>query len=245
MSMTAAIAALAILQTPLPPPMVVKIPGSLESITLAATPSGPGVKGMWVATTEVTWDVYDIYAYRLDQTEDQRAQGVDAASRPSKPYGAPDRGFGHQGFAAIGVTYNAATEFCKWLSAKTGKSFRLPTEAEWEHAARAGAAADPKLEETAWFWDNSDSQAQAVGKKKPNAWGLHDVLGNASEWAMGKDGVPVTCGGSWRDKAPQVGFRARAKQTPKWNENDPQNPKSKWWLSNAPFVGFRIVMDRP
>ncbi len=58
-----------------------------------------------MSKTEVTWDAYDVFAFKLDMTEEQRAKGVDAASRPSNPYGAPDRGMGHQGYPAVSLTY--------------------------------------------------------------------------------------------------------------------------------------------
>jgi formylglycine-generating enzyme required for sulfatase activity len=198
---------------------------------------------LWIGEREVTWDLFGVWAFRLDQTEDEMATGVDAESRPSRPYGAPDRGFGHTGYPAIGMTFDSAKQFCVWLSAKTGKRYRLPTEAEWEYAARAGSREAPSLETSSWFWDNADDKTHPVARKKPNAWGLYDMLGNVSEWATDADGKPVACGGSFLDKAADVGFSARARQTPRWNSTDPQNPKSRWWLSDAPFVGFRLVRE--
>jgi formylglycine-generating enzyme required for sulfatase activity len=229
-------------------PYVEKIPGTLVSFKMAAIPDGKlgehAIKGIWMSETEVTWDVFDIWAFRLDQSPADVAKGVDAQSRPSRPYGAPDRGFGHAGYAALGMTFGGAEQFCKWLSAKTNKKYRMPTEAEWEYAARAGSSSEPSdLESVAWYWDNAEDVAHPVGKKKPNAWGLFDMLGNTAEWAKDAEAKPVTCGGSWASKRPDVGFSARARQIPKWNDNDPQNPKSKWWLSNAPFVGFRVVCE--
>ena len=67
-----------------------------------------------------------------------------------------------------------------------------------------------KLEDVAWFWDNADHAAQPVGKKKPNAWGLFDTLGNTWEWAIKADGEAVVCGGSYDDKAANVHFGARS-----------------------------------
>ena len=239
-------------------PYTESIPGSLVKFEMVPIPGGTvtqagatkptQVKPFWIAKTEVTWDAFDIFVFRLDQTEEQKAAGADAASRPSKPYGAPDRGFGHQGYPALAMTYHSAEQYCKWLSAKTGKKYRLPTEAEWEYAARAGNGATAPmgkddLSKVAWYWDTTEDKTQAVGTKAANAWGIHDVLGNVAEWCTGQGGTPVVRGGSYYDKAEKVQFAAREQQTPAWNANDPQNPKSRWWLANAPFVGFRVVCE--
>jgi formylglycine-generating enzyme required for sulfatase activity len=232
-------------------PFEQKVTGHLVKFKMVPLPDGKitvngkekQVKGLWMSETEVTWDLFDIWAFRLDQTPDEQAQGVDAKARPSKPYGAPDRGFGHHGFPALAMTHHAAEEFCQWLSRKTGRKYRLPTEAEWEYAAQAGNAATPELEQVAWFWDNADDKTQPVAKKKANAWGLYDMLGNVAEWSQGEDGKPVVRGGSWRDKRDKVGFSVRALQVPAWNNTDPQNPKSRWWLSDGPFIGIRLVCE--
>lgn len=231
--------------------MEVKIPGHLAAFQMVKLPEGRitiggkevAIEPVWMATTETTWDVFDIYAFRLDLTQEQQATEVEAKVRPSKPYGAPDRGFGHSGFAALGMTDNSAQRFCEWLSKKTGKKFRLPTEAEWEYAARAGAVNEPPLADVAWFWDNADDTTHPVSKKKPNAWGLFDMLGNTWEWTIGNDGKPVVCGGSYAEKSNNVKFSARKHYDPKWQEADAHVPKSKWWLSDGPFIGMRVVCD--
>lgn len=126
------------------------------------------------------------------------------------------------------VSWDEAKEFCKRLSEKTGKSFTLPSEAQWEYACRAGSEGDfcfgndeGKLGEYAWYRDNSDGQTQPVGRKKPNAFGLYDMHGNVFEWMEDDwhhsyEGAPadgsawvdesraearVARGGSWRDVA--------------------------------------------
>jgi formylglycine-generating enzyme required for sulfatase activity len=204
------------------------------------------IKPMWMSKTEVTWDMYDVWAYQFDLTEEQKAAGVDAKSRPSKPYGAPDRGFGHQGYPALAVTDRSAKNFCEWLSKKTGKHYRLPTQAEWEYACRAGV--DEKDERTpltdrAWYVDNADEKTHPIASKKPNAWGFYDMLGNVGEWVINPDGNSVVIGGSYVDEAEDVACDKVKTQKPNWNITDPQNPKSRWWLSDAWFVGFRIVCD--
>ncbi len=206
------------------------------------------INGFWLGRTEVTWDEYDVFLYKLDLT-DEEEENTDAYSRPSRPYGAPDMGWGHHGYPAINIHYQAAEQYCRWLSHKTGKKFRLPTEIEWEYACRAGAweAAPFKdralLDRLAWFVDNSGKKTHPAGQKQPNPWGLYDMLGNVAEWCQGVDGKPVVRGGSFKDPFEKVHPGAREPFSPDWQASDPQQPKSKWWLTDAPFVGFRVLCE--
>ena len=111
-------------------------------------------------------------------------------TRPTPPYADETFGFGRNGQPVICITHHAAMEYCRWLSAKTGKIYRLPTEAEWEYACRAGTKTayfwgdDPaKLDEYAWDVNNAEKPMK-VGKKKPNPWGLYDMHGNVAEWCL-------------------------------------------------------------
>jgi formylglycine-generating enzyme required for sulfatase activity len=155
----------------------------------------------WMGKHEVTWDEYDQFAFSMDLRRKKR-EGVDlaqqpegetaadAVTRPTPPYADETFGLGRRGQPVICITHHAAMEYCRWLSAKTGKVYRLPTEAEWEYACRAGSTTaysfgdDPdKLQEYAWYVDNAE-KPQPVGRKKPNAWGLYDLHGNVSEWCL-------------------------------------------------------------
>lgn len=204
----------------------------------------------WIAKTETTFDLFDVFVYALDEADPSSPPEIDGVTRPSKPYIPPDRGYGHQGYAAIGMSYRNATEFCHWLSKKTGRRYRLPTETEWEFACRAGSKGryffgdDPaQLGDYAWYAETTENTTKPVGTKKPNAFGLHDVLGNVQEWCQGEDGQPVTRGGSFRDGAEHVTCDTRVPPSARWNASDPQVPKSQWWMVDCSFVGFRVVCE--
>jgi formylglycine-generating enzyme required for sulfatase activity len=175
---------------------------------------------------------------------------------------------GKRGYPAICMTQHAARMFCKWLSVKTGRYYRLPTEAEWEYACRAGTTTaysfgnDPAgLDDHAWFKDNSDRKYQKVGQKKPNPWGLYDMHGNVAEWVLdqyveeGYDKLAlknplviptvlfprVVRGGSWEDRPDRCRSASRYGSDETWKEQDPQEPQSIWYHTDALWVGFRIV----
>src|SRR5215217_4156312 len=213
-----------------PPPEAGKpykqdIPGSTISIDMVPLPAGEiklkddgeaaKIKPLFMSKQEITWDSFDIFAFQLDMSDKEKATGVDAKSRPSRPYGAPDHGFGHHNYAAIHITRYAAEQFCLWLSKKTGRTYRLPTEAEWTYACRAGGdAAKPEaIDKVAWYWDNSDDKTHPVGQKEPNAWGLYDMLGNAAEYieipGEPANAKPTAAGGSYDDKPEDVSCAAR------------------------------------
>ena len=155
----------------------------------------------WMGKCEVTWDEFNEYCFSLDIKRKQR-EGVDIARQPAtetaadavtrstKPYADMTFGFGSRSNPAICMTHHAAMEYTRWISAKTGKTYRLPTEAEWEYAARAGSTtaysfgdSPDELGEYAWYVENAE-KPMPVGKKKPNPWGLHDIHGNVSEWCV-------------------------------------------------------------
>src|SRR5207253_1251190 len=127
-----------------------------------------------------------------EENEKRIKADADAVTGPTKPYADETFGHGRDGpRPVLCITHHAAMEYCRWLSKKTGKTYRLPTEAEWEYACRAGTTTayafgdDPKqLEENGWFAGNSEESPHPVGQKKPNAWGLHDMHGNAAEWCL-------------------------------------------------------------
>lgn len=235
------------------------------------------VSPFWMSTVEITWDLYSLFVSRewdryqvVKSVDSEVSVDVDAVSGATTPYVEMSFGMGTDNYPAICMTQFAAVKFCEWLSAMTGHFYRLPTEAEWEYAARAGSSSAYSfgddinvLDEYAWFEGNSNEKYQKVGTKKPNAWGLYDMHGNVAEWTLDqyvpsayskrKKGIEnpqevgdkvyskVVRGGSWMDAPSRLRSAARRPSSKNWKKRDPQIPKSKWWHTDAPFVGFRIV----
>lgn len=224
------------------------------------------IDSFWLAKYEVTWDLYEKWLNRdksnetfSDQTN-KLAIEVDAISGASTPYIDMSFGMGKEGYPATSMTQYGGLTFCKWLSAKTGHFYRLPTEAEWEYACKKGLDTI-ELTEKAWYRDNSDEAYHKVGEKPANALGIHDMLGNVAEWTMDQyiedfyqkspKNAPwayptelyprIVRGGSWKDKTNRCNCTYRRKSHPNWKQIDPQLPKSRWWHTSAPFVGIRLV----
>ena len=102
-----------------------------------------------------------------------------------------DKDWGRARRPVINVSWNDSVAYCAWLSEQTGRYYRLPTEAEWEYAARAGTATrwsfgkeQHVLANHAWFGGHSGSKTHPVGEKRPNPWGLYDIHGNVEEWTQ-------------------------------------------------------------
>lgn len=122
---------------------------------------------------------------------------------------------------------------------------------------------ESSLDENAWYWDNSKDRYQRTMQKKPNAWGLYDMHGNVAEWVLDaylpdaynmranreilnpivlvENAPRLVRGGSWDDDPEKLRCAAREPSTPAWNMQDPQNPKSIWYLTDGGKVGFRVV----
>jgi formylglycine-generating enzyme required for sulfatase activity len=231
----------------------------------------------WMGKCEVTWDEYE--PFMITSVDREKHGGrkdfdpaihtmVDGVSQPTPPYTEMSFGMGQSGYPAISMTQHAANKYCQWLSAQTGHFYRLPTEAEWEYACRAGTDTPysfpaEEIDDYAWYYDNSDDKYQLVGQKKPNPWGLHDMHGNVLEWTADqyvedyfqqiaenpKNAYikPTRLyprsvrGGSWFDDPEQLRSAFRRGSEPGWKEQDPQLPKSIWYHTDAQWLGFRVV----
>ncbi|MEY3175660.1 MAG: Serine/threonine-protein kinase pkn1 [Planctomycetota bacterium] len=236
------------------------------------------ISPFWMSRHEITWNQYEVWGERVDSLRraaynkpaTPRDKIADSVTRPTPPYTDMSFGMGRENNPAICMTQHAARMYCTWLSAKTGRYYRLPTEAEWEYACRAGTTTayffgdDPEqLGEYAWYEANSDGHYQPVGRKKPNPWGLFDMHGNVAEWvldqyapdtyAQRKEAVAdplaiplmeyprVVRGGGWDDPAAMLRSAVREGSSLEWKQQDPQIPQSIWYFTDALGVGFRVV----
>lgn len=229
----------------------------------------------WMSANEITHDQF--MAFRFEEKDLSQSSvkdpKLDAISRPTAQYIDLTWGMGKEGgFPANSMQPFTALAYCKWLWKKTGIFYRLPTEAEWEYAANAGKKAIfgeginlQNIKNYAWYNVNSKLKYHEVGKKFPNKWGLHDMLGNVAEWTMNMYDVDyfqklkdnpsgnfymkrenfrsyhTAKGGGFKSNLTQLRIADRQPQNQSWNKRDPQIPKSKWWLTDGESVGFRIV----
>lgn len=228
------------------------------------------ISAFWMGATEVTFAEWDLFFKNLDIPQTKEIT-VDAVSRPTAQYIDLTWGMGRDPKnAANSMSQQAAIMYCKWLYEQTGIFYRLPTEAEWEYACRAGSkTAFPfgnnaeSLSQYGHYAVNSGDKYHKTAELKPNAWGLYDMLGNLSEWTLdqyknkayedlsnnAKDPVVppgsryprVVRGGSYMDQSKELRCANRIPSSADWNQRDPQIPKSKWWLTDGMFVGFRVV----
>ena len=244
--------------------------GSAESEPGREGDEGPqrkvAVSAFWMGAHEVSFAEWDAFFKNIDVPQ-TKAIAVDAVSRPTAQYIDLTWGMGRDPkHPTNSMSQAAAIMYCKWLYQQTGIFHRLPTEAEWEYACRAGGKGvytAGELKQVAFFKDNSDNKFQKVGQLKPNAFGLYDMLGNLSEWTLDqydagayqkltgdvKDPmVPpgpryprVVRGGSYLSEANECRCANRISSLTDWNKRDPQIPKSRWWLTDGMGIGFRVV----
>jgi len=239
------------------------------------------VSDFWMGKYELTWDEYELWMINLDKDNREynkldptEADALsDAVTKPTAPYTDMTFGMGKSGHPAICMTQLSAKMYCMWLSARTGKFYRLPTEAEWEFACKAGTDTaysfgndSEELSNHSWHLGNSRFKYQKVGQKSPNPFGLYDMHGNVWEWVLDQfvppaDTAPkgilqnplvapntlyprVVKGGSWDDGAVSHRSAGRMGSEEAWKQQDPQIPKSVWYHTDAIFVGFRVVRPR-
>jgi formylglycine-generating enzyme required for sulfatase activity len=242
------------------------------------------VSAFWMATCEVTWAEYKHFMNLYGVLKSQpRAERIVHKETDTGTFTVPTPLYDSSFTFALGdepqqpavsMTQYSAKQYTKWLTAATGTFFRLPTEAEWEYACRAGTTSrfsfgddESVLGDYAWFYDNSDDTYHEVGKKKPNPWGLFDMHGNVGEMVLDQFKADayasiqdrpapsfvaatkkvfdrVVRGGAWDQDAAELRSAARDK-TEDWRVEDPNFPKSPWWFTDEESLCVGFRVIRP
>ena len=150
------------------------------------------------------------------------------------------------------LSWNDADAFCRWLTRKEGRTYRLPSQAEWEWACRAGSVTaypfdghQESLDDYAWHAGNSGDRSHPVGQKKPNPWGLHDMLGNMAEFCFDWE-APLPAGDAIDPTGPTSGDY-RVIRSLGFFDNNP-TASSRGALSpgdSMNHLGFRVVCELP
>jgi sulfatase modifying factor 1 len=229
----------------------------------------------------VTWEEFDAFvAQRQPDSPTVRSQWEGPmpsyfailSGLTGKTYRSPDQRWGKGTRPVLGLTHAAARLYTEWLSEATGKKYRLPTEAEWEYAYRAGTTGpypvptNGSIADYAIYRANSGSVPHPTGTGKPNAWGLYGMMGNARElcldWyapdayaqssgspSVDPKGPPsgtehVIRGGSFRSSKGSLRAAARDyTRSEAWSVTDPRWEKSPYWYTDVLDVGFRVVRE--
>jgi len=228
---------------PIAPAFADKVAGTAITVEMMKVPACDGTAPFFASRVELSWELFDAFLYHLDQKAGGSTAESDAVTRPTKPYVSVDRGYGHQGWPAISMSSKGAVQFCEWLSKKTGRTYRLPTVAEWQCMAKASGVTSATMVEHAWTAADAKNASHKLGSKKADAAGIADLWGNAAEWCVAADGGFCIMGGSFKDKVIDPAAMKPIPETEDWNESDPQFPKSVWWLVDGPYIGMRVVTN--
>lgn len=252
-----------------------KIPGTSVDFEMIAIPSSIAMgKSFFMAKTEVSWNEYKCF---LRETESEgRSEtntDIDAISGATPPFGDPSQGWGMGKRPAITMTWHAANTYCRWLSQKTGKLYRLPSATEWEYTTGTtkneefffgGNTSDytaknmlmnlfqksnSKIDNYVIWEGNSTGKTSLPKEVLPNKYGILNLLGNVREFC--RDTVTIDTkteylirGGSFKSSVHELVWNFNDHtEHDKWMMTDPQIPKSKWWYSDCNDVGFRVVCE--
>jgi hypothetical protein len=219
----------------------VAVPKTDVQVAVVHVPvEGTALRPYALGKAEVSWKDFLVF-YHEHSIEKRVVDGITRPSLGKSYFGqvqTPDALL-REAAPAINLRWHAAMAYCDWLTATTGRKFRLPTEPEWEHAAKS-AGGEP------WGAEKSGGRTRLPAESKPDALGIHDLLGNVWEVCLepleaGAYG-PVYRGGAWNVPAARLAPGLRTRVPAEWFAADPNRPRSLWWLTSDFSQGARVAL---
>ena len=223
------------------------------SMVLVQGDEDAGVKPFYMAAHEVTWAMMTDWLYSNELNAVDAAAEIEAGLRPTPLWGTLSEQFqvSDKDHPAMGMTRLTAEAFCKWLSKKTGRKYRLPTHQEWLHALELGGGIPGDLGPVAWHKHNAVisnetfvSITSPVGSKHPNQLGIHDMLGSVAEWVTKTGDVHYVVGGSINTPPDEIAEAWKAVEDLEvWSASYPNLPVSRYWYVDYYYSGIRLVCE--
>lgn len=223
---------------------------------MVLVPGEAEIAPFYMAKHEVTWAMFYDWAYGSDIDANTYAALQKQNLRPSPLYEDCEQlKLGLNQRPALSMSRTTAEAFAKWVSEQTGRNYRVPTDAEWQHALKLGGGLPDNQDDLfkqAVLVNNAEVQFDPpfleltgeVGSKAPNALGIYDMLGNAAEWVVDTAADRVVRGGHFKLEADELTAAWKdVEDQAVWNETYPQLPLSKFWYRDNYYQGIRLVCD--
>ncbi len=215
--------------------------------------SNAGVGPFYMSQNEVRWKMLRNWMEGYGLSAEESSQLINDGFHPSVVFGEPSMiiQVSEAENPAMAMSLRTAQAYCKWVSEKTGRRYRLPTIQEWQHALKLGGGVPADIDEYAWHAGNSPKRenddlqiTSRAGSRKPNAIGLHDMLGGVAEWVTNTGEQRIVVGGSiFTPREELTADWRKIEDVEVWSASYPQFPKSRYWYSDFYVTGIRLVCE--